>query len=137
MTLLLLVFTSGVSVQLSYCKGELMSVSVNDVEYTTRAADALPPCCKGEKSKDCAMGHMQHFVLKVCDQYRQGQSVLVSVLPSQGNWLPQSLPALYSFPLHHPRLIAAANEDPPDYRDSLYRGPSLVAPHGVRGSPLC
>jgi hypothetical protein len=132
--LLLLVSTTGISVQLRYCSGELMSVSVNSMEYRTAKSRNLPPCCTGDS---CPMGHSKHFHLQVSDSYSMGQTVQALSPLTGADWFHGGLPVTFFNYLLAPQLTSAGSVDPPAYCASHYRGPLLFAHDGVRGSPLC
>jgi hypothetical protein len=66
-----------------------------------------------------------------------GQTVQMLPTLSGTDWFHGGLPVAFIYYLLDPQLSSAGSVDPPAYCASHYRGPSLIAPDGVRGSPLC
>lgn len=84
MTLLFLISTSGVSVHVHYCGGEVVSMSVNGLGFTTAEGMMMGGDCQDNDGCPNCQDVMQHH--QVESHFAQGQSVSVYPLLAGADW---------------------------------------------------
>ena len=131
LSILLLLSTSGVSVNQHFCGGELIAVSVNDFTVFQPTSMNMPDCESGD---GCGQCHNKHFHKQIHDSLCSAHSPQIVVKSFSADWFHANLfpPFFYSF-----RLLASFRDDSEagfSWR-SDYHPPYLLPPHGVRGAP--
>lgn len=131
LSILLLLSTSGVSVNQHFCGGELIAVSVNDFTVFQPTSMNMPGCESGD---GCGQCHNKHFHKQIHDSLCSAHSPQIVVKSFSADWFHANLfpPFFYSF-----RLLASSGDDSEagfSWR-SDYHPPYLLPPHGVRGAP--
>ena len=131
LSILLLLSTSGVSVNQHFCGGELIAVSVNDFTVFQPTNMNMPDCESGD---GCGQCHNKHFHKQIHDSLCSAHSPQIVVKSFSADWFHANLfpPFFYSF-----RLLASFGDDSEAGFSWLsdYHPPYLLPPHGVRGAP--
>lgn len=131
LSILLLLSTSGVSVNQHWCGGELLSVSVNDFTILYPSDMDMPEC---EQEEGCGQCHNKHFHEQIQDSFSSAHSPQLVVKSFPADWFHAHLFSLFQFSFS----ISADGKDGSAFGLSLmadYHPPYLLPPHGVRGAP--
>lgn len=131
LSILLLLSTSGVSVNQHWCGGELLSVSVNDFTILQPSDMDMPEC---EQEEGCGQCHNKHFHEQIQDSFSSAHSPQLIVKSFPADWFHANLFSLFQCSFS----ISADGKGGSAFGLSWladYHPPYLLPPHGVRGAP--
>ena len=133
LTLILVVATSGINVNVQYCYGQFIGVQINGLHFLTEIGEDMT-CCQDNESgcEGCNHIHYQH---QIHSQYLVSQSVDISPTLSSLDWLhgdfPYCINDYFTFAVEEGSDSRAGFYDPPPCYDN-----AIILQKGLRAPPV-